>query len=258
MTIVWSILTLLLQWVSPAPPKFSASIIWKQNIYPGLHNRQGLCLCGTMFQVQFYFESPCCQLRPNTSFRSKKSAIFSIDDLAPARRGVGLMVCFVPNRSDQGAQPLAGAGDEVGHAVRASGRHLAGSDPEEGHTQAHRRRLQEPIPTSNPPSHSPPPSSATSQRKSSFLVASGSPIPPIQKQGCAAINALWGSELWHGHEHLRTSCRIFSVQTLLAEQGPAYELNLRVFTHLQSTFTEWPAGAPSQASPQNPLHTCPV
>lgn len=36
------------------------------------------------------------------------------------------------------------------------------------------------------------------------------------------------------------------LQDLLAEHGPAYEINLRVFRHLQSTITGWPAGKPKE------------
>lgn len=36
------------------------------------------------------------------------------------------------------------------------------------------------------------------------------------------------------------------LQDLLAEHGSAYEINLRVFRHLQSTITGWPAGKPDQ------------
>ncbi|MFG0264678.1 MAG: glucosamine-6-phosphate deaminase [Rhodopirellula sp. JB055] len=36
------------------------------------------------------------------------------------------------------------------------------------------------------------------------------------------------------------------LQDLLAEYGSAYEINLRVFRHLQSTITGWPAGKPNQ------------
>ncbi|PHQ32746.1 glucosamine-6-phosphate deaminase [Rhodopirellula bahusiensis] len=36
------------------------------------------------------------------------------------------------------------------------------------------------------------------------------------------------------------------LQDLLAEHGSAYEINLRVFRHLQSTITGWPAGKPNQ------------
>ncbi len=35
------------------------------------------------------------------------------------------------------------------------------------------------------------------------------------------------------------------LQDLLAEHGPAYDINLRVFRHLQSTITGWPGGRPS-------------
>lgn len=37
------------------------------------------------------------------------------------------------------------------------------------------------------------------------------------------------------------------LQDLLAEYGSAYEINLRVFRHLQSTITGWPAGKPDHA-----------
>lgn len=36
----------------------------------------------------------------------------------------------------------------------------------------------------------------------------------------------------------------FGLQGLLAEYGSAYEINLRIFRHLQSTITGWPAGKP--------------
>jgi glucosamine-6-phosphate deaminase len=35
------------------------------------------------------------------------------------------------------------------------------------------------------------------------------------------------------------------LQDLLAEQGPAYDINLKVFRHLQSTITGWPGGKPA-------------
>ena len=37
------------------------------------------------------------------------------------------------------------------------------------------------------------------------------------------------------------------LQDLLAEHGPAYAINLRVFRHLQSTITGWPGGKPQHA-----------
>jgi glucosamine-6-phosphate deaminase len=37
------------------------------------------------------------------------------------------------------------------------------------------------------------------------------------------------------------------LQDLLASHGPAYSLNLKVFRHLQSTITGWPAGKPAHA-----------
>ncbi len=37
------------------------------------------------------------------------------------------------------------------------------------------------------------------------------------------------------------------LQDLVANHGPAYEINLRVFRHLQGTLTGWPAGKPRQA-----------
>ncbi|MFV2070809.1 MAG: PIG-L family deacetylase, partial [Pirellulales bacterium] len=37
------------------------------------------------------------------------------------------------------------------------------------------------------------------------------------------------------------------LQDLLAEQGPAYDINIRVFRHLQATITGWPAGKPEHA-----------
>ena len=40
------------------------------------------------------------------------------------------------------------------------------------------------------------------------------------------------------------SCLI-DTQDLLAEQGPAYDINLQVFHGLQSTVTGWPGGKPS-------------
>ncbi len=39
------------------------------------------------------------------------------------------------------------------------------------------------------------------------------------------------------------------LQDLLAEQGPSYDINLRVFRHLQRTITGWPAGKPPAAGP---------
>ncbi len=36
------------------------------------------------------------------------------------------------------------------------------------------------------------------------------------------------------------------LEELLAESGPAYELNLRVFRHLQATVTGWPGGHPAE------------
>ena len=35
------------------------------------------------------------------------------------------------------------------------------------------------------------------------------------------------------------------LQELLAEQGPAYDINLRIFHELQSTITGWPGGKPT-------------
>ncbi len=37
------------------------------------------------------------------------------------------------------------------------------------------------------------------------------------------------------------------LQDLVADRGPAYELNLRVFRHLQNTITGWPGGKPESA-----------
>jgi glucosamine-6-phosphate deaminase len=37
------------------------------------------------------------------------------------------------------------------------------------------------------------------------------------------------------------------LQDMLAEHGPAYEINLSVFRHLQSTITGWPGGKPAHA-----------
>jgi glucosamine-6-phosphate deaminase len=37
------------------------------------------------------------------------------------------------------------------------------------------------------------------------------------------------------------------LQDLLADRGPAYEINLKVFRHLQSTITGWPGGKPAHA-----------
>jgi glucosamine-6-phosphate deaminase len=37
------------------------------------------------------------------------------------------------------------------------------------------------------------------------------------------------------------------LQDLLAKHGPAYEINLSVFRHLQNTITGWPAGKPAHA-----------
>jgi glucosamine-6-phosphate deaminase len=43
------------------------------------------------------------------------------------------------------------------------------------------------------------------------------------------------------------------LQNLLAEHGPAYDINLRVFRHLQGTITGWPGGRPSSgAAPAAP------
>lgn len=36
------------------------------------------------------------------------------------------------------------------------------------------------------------------------------------------------------------------LQDLLADHGPAYDINLKVFRHLQSTITGWPAGKPNK------------
>ena len=38
-----------------------------------------------------------------------------------------------------------------------------------------------------------------------------------------------------------------SLQDLLAEHGPAYDINLQVFRHLQGTITGWPGGKPADA-----------
>lgn len=37
------------------------------------------------------------------------------------------------------------------------------------------------------------------------------------------------------------------MQDLLAEQGPAYDINLKIFHELQSTITGWPGGKPTAA-----------
>lgn len=37
------------------------------------------------------------------------------------------------------------------------------------------------------------------------------------------------------------------LQDLLAERGPAYDINIKVFRHLQSTITGWPGGKPAHA-----------
>jgi glucosamine-6-phosphate deaminase len=37
------------------------------------------------------------------------------------------------------------------------------------------------------------------------------------------------------------------LQDLLADRGPAYDINLKVFRHLQSTITGWPGGKPAHA-----------
>ena len=37
------------------------------------------------------------------------------------------------------------------------------------------------------------------------------------------------------------------LQDLLAERGPAYDINVKVFRHLQSTITGWPGGKPAHA-----------
>jgi glucosamine-6-phosphate deaminase len=37
------------------------------------------------------------------------------------------------------------------------------------------------------------------------------------------------------------------LQDLLAERGPAYSINIKVFRHLQATITGWPAGKPTHA-----------
>lgn len=42
---------------------------------------------------------------------------------------------------------------------------------------------------------------------------------------------------------------LMAIQDLLAEQGPAYDINLRVFHELQSTITGWPGGKPSAPAP---------
>lgn len=44
------------------------------------------------------------------------------------------------------------------------------------------------------------------------------------------------------------------LQELLAEQGPAYSINLRVFRHLQSTITGWPGGKPASERLPGDLH----
>ena len=38
------------------------------------------------------------------------------------------------------------------------------------------------------------------------------------------------------------------LQDLLAEHGPAYDININVFRHLQATITGWPGGKPAQPS----------
>jgi glucosamine-6-phosphate deaminase len=37
------------------------------------------------------------------------------------------------------------------------------------------------------------------------------------------------------------------LQDLLAERGPAYDINIKIFRHLQSTITGWPGGKPAHA-----------
>ena len=37
------------------------------------------------------------------------------------------------------------------------------------------------------------------------------------------------------------------LQDLLADRGPAYDINIKVFRHLQSTITGWPGGKPAHA-----------
>ena len=37
------------------------------------------------------------------------------------------------------------------------------------------------------------------------------------------------------------------LQDLLAERGPAYDINIEVFRHLQATITGWPGGKPAHA-----------
>ncbi len=45
------------------------------------------------------------------------------------------------------------------------------------------------------------------------------------------------------------------LQDLLAEHGPAYDINLRVFRHLQSTITGWPGGKPEKYTRPGDIRT---
>ncbi len=44
------------------------------------------------------------------------------------------------------------------------------------------------------------------------------------------------------------------LQDLLASNGPAYDINLRVFRHLQATITGWPAASPRAPSSRATAH----
>src|SRR3954468_5190905 len=47
------------------------------------------------------------------------------------------------------------------------------------------------------------------------------------------------------------------LQDLLAERGPAYDINIKVFRHLQSTISGWPGGKPAHAKqPGDQSRTC--
>jgi glucosamine-6-phosphate deaminase len=47
------------------------------------------------------------------------------------------------------------------------------------------------------------------------------------------------------------------LQDLLAEHGPAYDINIKIFRHLQSTITGWPGGKPAHAKqPGDQDRTC--
>jgi len=47
------------------------------------------------------------------------------------------------------------------------------------------------------------------------------------------------------------------LQDLLAEHGPAYDINIKIFRHLQSTITGWPGGKPAHAKqPGDQARSC--